>query len=207
VAVSFTPCVFPLIPVTAGYIGASSAGSRLRGFSLGFTYISGMAVTYAAMGIAASLTGSMFGRISAHPATRLAVGLIIAVFGLAMLDVFRIPVFQSKKMFFLKQGCYVSTFVLGLSSGLAVAPCTTPVLGSILVVLYQTGNVVYGGVLLICFAYGMGAILLLSAVFSALLTTLPRAGAWMGVLKKLYACILFAAAAYFIADGARRIWL
>lgn len=205
VAVSFTPCVFPLIPVTAGYIGARSAGSRLRGFSLGFVYVSGIAVTYAALGIAASLTGSMFGRVSAHPATRMAVGIVIAVFGLAMLELFHIPVLRTARMPVLKRGCYASTFALGISSGFAVAPCTTPVLGSILVILSQNGNVVYGGLLLVCFAYGMGAILLLSAVFSALLTSLPKAGPWMAVLQKVYAVVLLAAGAYFIIDGIRRV--
>ncbi|MDD4941227.1 MAG: cytochrome c biogenesis protein CcdA [Candidatus Omnitrophica bacterium] len=204
VAVSFTPCVFPLIPVTAGYIGARSAGSRWTGFSLGFVYVTGVALTYAALGIIASLTGSMFGRISGHPATRLAVGLIVAAFGFAMLDLFHIPVPRLQRAPALQKGSYISTFALGLTSGFAVAPCTTPVLGSILVVLSQNGNVVYGGFLLLCFAYGMGAVLLLSAVFSTLLTAFPKAGPWMNVLKKVYAAVLFAVAAYFIIDALRR---
>jgi thiol:disulfide interchange protein DsbD len=50
-AVSLTPCVFPLIPVTAGYIGIEAAGSRIKGFVFGFVYVSGVAVTYAALGM------------------------------------------------------------------------------------------------------------------------------------------------------------
>jgi cytochrome c-type biogenesis protein len=204
-AVSLTPCVFPLIPVTAGYIGIEAAGSRAKGFVFGFIYVSGVAVTYAALGMAASLTGSLFGRISAHPFTNLAVGIIICVFGLAMFDLFLVPVPRIVRMPSLQKGNGISTFVLGLSSGFVVAPCTTPVLGSILVLLSHKSNVVYGGFLLLCFAYGMGAILLISAVFSTFLTTLPKAGAWMGILKKAYALILVAAGVYFIINALRRL--
>lgn len=204
-AVSLTPCVFPLIPVTAGYIGVEAAGSRIKGFVFGFVYVSGVAVTYAVLGMGASLTGSMFGRVNSHPLTHLAVGAIIVMFGLAMFDLFRIPLPHAGRVTSLKKGSYISTFVLGLSSGFVVAPCTTPVLGTILVLLSQKSNAVYGGFLLLCFAYGMGAILLISAVFSTFLTTLPKAGAWTGILKKLYALILVAAGAYFIINAIRRL--
>ena len=204
---SLTPCVFPLIPVTAGYIGVRAAGSRLQGLVLGFIYVTGIAITYAGLGITASLTGTIFGRISGHPLTHLAVGVIIGVFGLAMLDLFPIPLPRAARLPSLKKGNFLSTFVLGLCSGFVIAPCTTPVLGSILVLLSQKNNVAYGGFLLLCFAYGMGVILLVSAVFSTFLTTLPKAGAWMVVLKKVYAFILLAAAAYFIVDAIRRLLL
>ena len=201
---SLTPCVYPLIPVTAGYIGVRAAGNRIQGLILGLVYVTGVAITYAGLGIAASLTGSMFGRISAHPVTRLAVGGVIVVFGLAMLDLFNIPLPRPARMPSLRRNSYISTFLLGASSGFVVAPCTTPVLGSILVLLAQKNNVAYGGFLLLCFAYGMGAILVGSAVFSTLLTTLPKAGNWMSVIKKVYAVILLAAGAYFILDAIRR---
>jgi thiol:disulfide interchange protein len=204
-AVSLTPCVFPLIPVTAGYIGVEAAGSRIKGLILGFIYVSGVAVTYAALGMIASLTGSLFGRISANPFTNLAVGVVICVFGLAMFDLFHIPLPQVVKHSPLKKGDIISTFVLGLSSGFVIAPCTTPVLGSILVLLSHKSNVAYGGFLLLSFAYGMGAILLITAVFSTVLTTLPKAGAWMNIIKKLYALILVCAGAYFIINAVRRL--
>jgi len=204
-AVSLTPCVFPLIPVTAGYIGIEAAGSRVKGFVFGFIYVSGVAVTYAALGMAASLTGTLFGRISAHPVTNIAVGVIVCIFGFAMFDLFHIPVPQVVKQSSLEKGNIISTFVLGLTSGFVIAPCTTPVLGSILVLLSHKSNVAYGGFLLLCFAYGMGVILLISAVFSTFLTTLPKAGAWMGIIKKTYALILIAAGVYFIVQALRRL--
>jgi len=135
------------------------------------------------------------------------VGIIICIFGLAMFDLFVIPQPRGVRLKSFKKGSFISTLILGLSSGFVIAPCTTPVLGSILVLLSHKSNVVYGGFLLLCFAYGMGVILLISAVFSAFLTTLPKAGAWMGILKKIYAFILIAAGAYFIINAVRRLVL
>jgi thiol:disulfide interchange protein DsbD len=206
-AMSFTPCVFPLIPVTAGYIGVRASGNRLQGLALGSVYVTGVAVTYAALGIIASLTGSVFGRISANPLTHLAVGFIIVVFSLAMFDLFHIPVPQPKNKHVHRKGSFISTLVLGLTSGLVIAPCTTPVLGSILVLLSEKGNAGYGGLLLLCFAYGMGVILLISAVFSTVLAALPKAGAWMVIVKKAYAFLLLGAGVYFIIDAIRRLLL
>jgi len=207
VLISLTPCVFPLIPITTGYIGINASGSRLRGFVLGFVYVTGVAITYAGLGIAASLTGSMFGRINAHPLTHLAAGIIIGVFGLAMLDLFHIAVPQAVKMPAHKKGNVLSTFVLGACSGFVVAPCLSPVLGSILVLLSAKSNVVYGGALLLCFAYGMGMILIVSGVFSTFLTTLPKAGVWMVAIKKIFAFLLLATSVYFIAGALGRIFL
>ncbi len=204
---SFTPCVFPLIPVTTGYIGISASGSRLKGFILGFVYVTGVALTYAALGVAASLTGNLFGKVSSNPWVLMTVGAVIGVFGLAMLDLFHISLPQAIKMPVHKKGSVFSTFVLGLCSGFVVAPCTAPVMGSILVLISTRSNVVYGGLLLLCFAYGMGFILIASAVFSALLTTLPKAGRWMVIVKKIYALLLLGASAYFIAEAVRRIFI
>jgi cytochrome c-type biogenesis protein len=206
-AISFTPCVFPLIPVTAGYIGVKAQGNRLQGLALGSIYVTGVAVTYAALGIIASLTGSVFGRISASPLTHLAVGLIIVLFSLAMFDLIYIPLPQVKNKHVHRKGSFISTLLLGLSSGLVIAPCTTPVLGSILVLLSEKGNAVYGGLLLLSFAFGMGCILLISAVFSAVLSSLPKAGVWMVVVKKAYAFLLLGAGVYFIVDAIRRLIL
>src|SRR4051812_17679462 len=67
ILVSFTPCVYPMIPLTLGVIGARSAGSPRRGFSLSLVYVLGLSLVYAVLGAIASLTGHLFGRIGTNP--------------------------------------------------------------------------------------------------------------------------------------------
>lgn len=202
ILVSFTPCVYPLIPVSAGYIGAGASGSRFRGLSLSAVYVTGIAVTYSLLGLLASLTGTFFGSISANPITRIVVGVIIILFALSMLDLFaiRLPGIKAPG---LKKGNYLSTFLLGLASGLIVSPCLTPVLGSILLYLATKKNVAYGMFLLMCFAYGMGLVLILVGTFSSILVNLPKAGRWLNYIKRFFAVLLIITGLYFIVNAIR----
>jgi len=204
VLMSFSPCVFPLLPVTAGFIGAKSAGSRLKGFSLSLVYVTGIAVTYSILGLIASLTGKLFGVISAHPLTYLVVGLIVIVFGISMLDIFTIRIPQFIRLPQPKRQNYFSTFFLGLTSGLIIGPCLTPVLGAILTYLAAGKSIAYGMTLLFSFAYGMGILLIIAGTFSSILANLPRSGKWMLYIKKICGLILVGAGLYFIYIAVER---
>ena len=97
VLASLTPCVYPMIPITAGVIGhANVGGSKRRGFALSLTYVTGMALTYAALGIFAAATGRFFGSINSSPWTFLVVGNVFLLFGLGMLDVIQLPTFAGQ---------------------------------------------------------------------------------------------------------------
>lgn len=204
VLISFTPCVYPLIPVSASYIGAKASGSRLKGFILSFAYVSGIAVTYSILGIIASLTGKIFGTISSHPLIYITTGIIIIVFGLLMLGVFVISLPSKIKLPQVKKQNYFSAFLLGLASGLIVGPCTTPALGAILLYLTTQKNILYGATLLFTFAYGMGLLLILIGTFSSVLTGLPKSGRWQAYIEKIGAIILISLGVYFIYTGIRR---
>jgi cytochrome c-type biogenesis protein len=205
VAISFTPCVYPLIPITISYIGIKSGDSRFKDLILSFVYTSGIAVTYTFLGLLASLTGKVFGLVSTHPFTHIAVGIVIALFGLFMLNLFPVPLRNFIKLPAKIKHNYVSAFFLGLSSGFIISPCVTPVVGSILVYLATKENIWHGMSLLICFGYGMGLILILAGTFSGILTRLPKSGKWTAYLEKIYAVILMVTGAYFIFSGLRRL--
>jgi thiol:disulfide interchange protein DsbD len=205
VLISFTPCVYPLIPVSIGYIGVKSSGSKFQGLILSLIYVTGIAVTYSALGLLASLTGTLFGRVSSSPLTYIFAGSVIVVFGLSMLDLFIIPLPNIIKLPGLKKENYLSTFILGLSSGLIVSPCLSPVLGSILVYLATKKNLLYGATLLFSFAYGMGLVLVLAGTFSAVLVNLPESGKWMLYVKRLFSFLLIGIGIYFIFTGLRRL--
>ena len=201
VLVSLTPCVYPLIPVSIGYIGVRSSGSKVKGFVLSLIYVTGIAVTYSLLGLIAVLSGKIFGSISASPVSYIIVGSVIVIFGLSLFDLFTIPLPNFLKLPKLKQQNYFSTFFLGLVSGMVIGPCLTPVLGSILLYLTTKKSIVYGMTLLISFAYGMGLILIIAGVFSAYLLTLPKLGKWMGFVKKFFAVAIVGMGLYFIYPG------
>jgi thiol:disulfide interchange protein DsbD len=204
VIVSFSPCTYPLIPISIGYIGIKSSGSKLKGLTLSLVYVTGLAVTYSILGLLASLTGTIFGRVNSHPVTFLLVGAVVIFFGLSMLDLFTVSLPNIFKLPIQKKQNYFSTFALGLSSGLITSPCLTPVLGSILFYLATKKNLLYGATLLFSFAYGMGLILVLAGTFSGLLVNLPKAGEWMLYIKKACSFILIGMGIYFIYTGIRR---
>src|SRR5689334_19683333 len=77
VASSFTPCIYPLIPVTIGILGSKKTESKLTGFLLTMAYVGGIAITYATLGLVAALTGSLFGSLSANPWVLLGVAAVI----------------------------------------------------------------------------------------------------------------------------------
>jgi len=206
ILLSFTPCVYPLIPVSASFIGISSEGKRLRGFLLGLAYVTGFAIIYAILGLLTSLAGVFFGKFTMLPATHFLVGSVIIFFGFSMLGVFNLslPSFI-KPPEFQKKG-FLSAFVLGLCSGLMVSPCLTPVLGSILAYLATKQNIFYGTTLLLTFAYGMGFVLLLAGLFSsAIFSVLPKSGKWLTYIKNAFAIILILSGLYFIYNGITRL--
>ena len=199
VLTSFTPCVYPMIPVTVTYIGGAAAGNRRRAVALSTTYVLGLAIVYAGLGIAAALLGKIFGEWTRHPVVYGAVGLIIVALGLAMMDVFTIPALatglQGKGA---RKGGYLGAAVMGVAAGFVAAPCTAPVLGLLLAYVGQTRNVVWGGSLLFVFALGLGLLLMLLGIFSGMLASLPKAGVWTVRVKKAFGIAMLVVGAYFL---------
>lgn len=205
VLTSFTPCVYPMIPVTVTFIGGSAAGNRKRAVTLSVVYVLGMALVYTALGVISAVLGRTFGTLSQSPWVNAGVGLLIVGFGLAMLDLFtiKVPTFfgkvQSKGA---QQGGHVGALFMGIAAGFIAAPCTAPVLGVLLLMVSQQGNVVWGGFLLLIFSLGLGFLLMMLGIFSGMMSSLPRAGAWMNWIKKGFGVLMLVLGAFFLWKAA-----
>ena len=200
VLASLTPCIYPMIPITAGVIGhANIGGSRLRGFLLSLVYVTGMALAYAGLGLFAAATGRFFGAVNSSPWTFLLVGNLVLVFALGMLDVFTLPTLAGR---FTKGDLGLAgIFLAGLSSALVAGPCTTPVLGTLLAYTASSQDLVLGGLLLFAFSFGMGVLLLGVGTFSSFLAALPKSGPWMVIIKKILAVLMLGLAQYFFVKA------
>jgi thiol:disulfide interchange protein DsbD len=204
VMISFTPCVYPIMPITVGYIGARSAGSRGKGFLLSLSYVLGIAVIYSILGCVAALTGRVFGQISTSPLAYIAVANVCIILGLSMLGVFelRLPSFTRTSPDETSSGL-LSAFAVGLASGLVVGPCTAPVLAVILTYVATKQNLIFGATILFTFAFGMGLVLMALGTFTGLLASMPKAGTWLTNIKKVFGWILILAGQYFLFMAGR----
>ncbi len=203
VLVSFTPCVYPVIPLTVAYVGGRSGGSRSKGFFLSLVYVLGMAVTYTAIGGFAALTGRLFGQIQSNPWVHVVVANIVILLGLSMLDVFEIPVppFLSRLSSKTRGEGYGGSFFVGLTSGFILGPCSAPVLCVILGYVAAQQSIVYGMSLLFVFSLGMGTLLILLGTFAGLLASLPRAGTWMVRVKHLFGWLMLLIGEYLLVTA------
>jgi thiol:disulfide interchange protein DsbD len=203
---SLTPCVYPLIPISAGYIVGNAQNSKSKGFLLSLFYVTGIAISYSFLGVLAVLTGRIFGEFSVNPAVNLVSGILVFIFGLSMFDLFHFnfAFTLDPKLSIYKKRSYFFALLLGLVSGFMISPCLTPILGAILAYLSTTKNIFYGGFLLLSFSYGMGLIFILIGTFGVSLIGLPKPGRWMEVIKKVCAGVIVLAGLYFIFTAIRR---
>ena len=211
VVAGFTPCVYPVLPLTIGYIGNSADGKKGRAALLSVILVGGMALIYAVVGMIVTAIGVPFGSLLGNGWVLSAIAVFFMLMALFLMDVFTFPTLGflgglSGKAS--KRKGMVGALLVGGATGLVVGPCTGPILAVVLLYI-STGlreahglayavQVAGGGLKLFLFGLGQGALIVICGIFAGLLTRLPKAGQWMVWLKKgfaliimLWACLLF----------------
>jgi thiol:disulfide interchange protein DsbD len=201
---AFTPCVLPMVPILSGIIaGGGAQVTTGRAFALSLTYVLGMAVTYTAAGIAGAAMGhevqalfqqwwvlALFAAIF--------VGMALSMFGLYTVQM---PVAIQTRIANVSNRQSAGTFsgvaIMGALSALIVTTCVGPALVAALLVIGQTGQIGRGGAALFAMSMGMGTPLLVVGASAGRL--LPKAGAWMDFVKKLFGVMMLAVAAWMLA--------
>ena len=202
ILLSLTPCVLPMIPILssivlgAGHNGA--APSRARGLGLAAAYVLGMSVVYTALGVAAGLSGAGLAAWLQTPWILSVFAVLLVLLALAMFDVYTLQApaaLQSRlteRANRIPGGRVTGAVLMGAISALIVGPCVAAPLAGALLYISQTGDVLLGGAALFALAWGMGVPLLVVGASAGAL--LPKAGAWMDGVKRLFGMLLLGTA-------------
>ncbi|HXQ29652.1 MAG TPA: cytochrome c biogenesis protein CcdA [Gemmatimonadales bacterium] len=206
---SLTPCIYPMLPITLAVITGSAdpdrPASRQRVVVLTLVYVAALASCYALLGLAAGLTGSLFGAVSSHPLVLFGMGNLLLLFALAMLDVFPVTVPAGLAAWAGSRagGSVPAVLVLGATSGIVAAPCGAPAFAVVLTWVAATRNALAGLVYLFVFSLGMTALLIAAGLFSGTLAALPRAGPWSEWIKKGAGVVILGMAEYYFVQMGR----
>ncbi len=198
---TFTPCVFPMIPILSSILvgQGESLGTR-RAFTLSLTYVLAMAATYTAAGVLAGLLGANLQAAFQNPWV---LGAFIAVFVLLALAMFglydlQIPASWQARLTGAsnrqQSGTYIGVGIMGFLSALIVGPCVAAPLAGALIYIGQTGDAVLGGLALFALSIGMGLPVL--AIGTSAGRLLPSAGPWMDSVKSVFGVVLLGVAIY-----------
>ena len=200
---SLTPCVFPMIPILSGIIvNHGHAVSHLRAFVLSLAYVLGMAVTYAAVGVAAGLSGTLLSAALQNAWVLGGFALVFVVLSLSMFGFYELQMptaLQSRVSDTANHqgGSLPAIGLMGALSALIVGPCVAAPLAGALLYIAKTGDALLGGSALFVMALGMGAPLLLVGAFSRSL--LPKSGPWMEGVKKFFGVVMLATALWLVS--------
>jgi len=209
VLTSLTPCIYPMIPITAAIVGGTSvseSGSsspKWRPAFLTFLYVLGLALVYSALGLFAGMTGTLFGTISSNPWLYFAMANLLFVAALAMLDVLpvRVPTAILQRASTAgTAGRASGAFTMGAMSGLVAAPCSAPVMAFVLTWVTRTKSAVLGFAYLFAFSLGMCTLLVIVGLSSGAIARLPRAGMWMVWVKRFFALVMIGVAEFYLVQ-------
>ncbi len=200
---SLTPCVYPMLPITVSVVGSHASG-KVQSMLYSLLYVFGLALVYALLGVLAASSGVLFGSVASHPATLIIVAAFCLLMAAWMLGWVRLPMgllvsglvapeLKSKSAPF-------NVFLAGALSGLVMAPCTSPVLGMLLMYVAGEGNRLWAALLMFVFAFGMSALLIVAGSFSGTLSLLPRSGPWLNSIKWIFAVLMVGAAMYLLSQ-------
>jgi len=212
---SFTPCVLPMVPILSSIIVGEGQVTRKRGLLLAAAYSLGMALVYTALGVAAGLAGEGLAGALQKPWVLLTFGALLVALALSMFDVYQLQLPSALQSRLSESsgkqsgGKIAGVFIMGALSALIVGPCVAGPLAGALLYISQTGNAATGGWALFAMAAGMSVPLLLTGLSAGSL--LPRAGAWMNNVKKVFGLLLIAVAIWMISPvlpvtGAMALW-
>lgn len=201
IVTSFTPCIFPMIPITIAILNNhSEKRTRLNNFLISVVYVFGIATTYSVLGLVAAKSGMLFGSLLSNPYVLSFICGLFFLMALSMYGAFdlQMPNFITQRF---GQGTqkkgYLGAYISGLFAGIVASPCVGPVLVSILTYVSTQQSSVFGFFLLFTYAMGLGFIFIALGSSTELMRKLPRSGPWMGITKVILGTLMLVGFFYY----------
>jgi len=198
-ALTFTPCVFPMMPIIASIIAGQGERTTTRNsFWLSFVYVQGMAITYVGLGVLTAWVGHSFASYFQSIWVVGAASLVFILLALSMFGFYELKLPESMQSRLAnvsnKQsgGTFVGVAMMGMISALIVSPCMTAPLAGVLIHIANTGDYFLGGLYMYALAMGIGVPLIIIGVSEGKL--MPKAGSWMDGVKSAFGVGLLAVA-------------
>ncbi len=197
---NLTPCVYPLISVTIAYFGTQGHHRSVRVAALAAVYVLGITISFSVIGVAAALSGGIFGAAMQKPPVLLFIAAVLVVLALSCFGLYQLqpPTWVMRRVSGSTQGAAGALF-MGLTMGIVAAPCVGPVVLGLLVFVGSQRSVGLGLELFSALGLGMGLPYLALAMTAGSIKGLPRSGEWLMWIERLFGFMLLGLAAYFIA--------
>lgn len=200
---SLTPCIYPMIPITVGYLGSARHEDHRKKTVIGFFL--GQVLAFTALGVAAVSLGEILGFSSELQSVQFGTAAFLFVFGFFSWKG-QLPGFLQKlnNLPFLKtknSATLAGAIVVGAISALVASPCASPILGGVLATIAQTGSLVTGALLMLFYSVGVSVIFLVLGLGLVSAAKLPKAGNWMVYVHKGSAVLLMGAGGYYLLRG------
>ncbi len=199
IALNLTPCVYPLIPITAAYFGGRAGTGKGNVVLHGLLYILGLSIVNSTLGVAAALSGGLLGAFLQNPLVPAFVAAIMLLFAASMFGWWelRVPMALTRVASKSHAGYFGSVF-MGLTLGVVAAPCIGPFVLGLLTWVAGMGSPWIGFLVFFSLSLGLGAPLFVLALFSGKIQRLPRSGEWMVWVRKLMGWVLVGMAVYLL---------
>ncbi|HSS43792.1 MAG TPA: cytochrome c biogenesis protein CcdA [Thermoanaerobaculia bacterium] len=197
-ALNLTPCVYPIIPLTVSFFGGQAQSGNRRVLGLAALYVLGMATMYSALGVAAALSGKLFGVALQSPWVLGAVAGMLVLLALSMFGFYDIRMPSSWMQKAGARAGFAGAYAMGLLVGVVAAPCIGPVVLALLAFVAARQDAAFGLLIFFVLSLGLGLPYLFLGAFSGSISRLPRAGQWMDGVKTIFGWVLLAMAGYFL---------
>ncbi len=200
----FTPCVFPMIPITMSYFLNRQSGGKADSVAQAVVFCLGIVVLFSGLGLAATALLGPFGvvQLGSNPWVNGFIAALFIAFGLSLLGAFEITIPSSiltRLNRSSEKGGFAGTLLMGLTFSLASFACVGPFVGTLLAASVSGGGSrpLLG---MASFASGLALPFFLLALFPSYLQRMPRSGGWMARVKVVMGFVILAASLKYLAS-------